>query len=108
MPVIEYMFTINERGRLEVPGFVADRGYHQSPIDKSFLGWLNEDREYWVPDTIVTKTKEECVARALAIHAVQPYHGFDENAMPSETPMTEAEVTTMMENWYDWIVANNT
>lgn len=109
MPMIEYMFTINERGRKEVPGYVADRGYHYSPIDHTFLGWLNDDRDYWVPDTIETKTKAECVTRALAIHAVEPYQNPGDSGLPDDsTDMTEAEVTTMIEEWYDSVEANNT
>ena len=107
MPMIEYMFTINEHGRKEVPGYVADRGYHYNPADHTFLGWMKDDRDFWVPDTIITKTKAECVTRALAIHAASPYKAIGEDGMPSETAMTDAEVTTMIEEWYDWVAANN-
>ena len=108
MPVIEYMFTINENGRKEVPGYVADRGYHYNPADHTFLGWMNDDRDFWVPDTIETKTKAECVTRALAMHAVTPLQKFGETNQPDDmVDMTEEEVTTMMEEWYDQIAANN-
>ena len=108
MPMIEYMFTINERGRKEVPGYVADRGYHHSPIDNTFLGWLPADRDYWVPDTIDTKTKAECVTRALAIHAIHPYQKFGDDGLAGDsTDMTDAEVTTMIEEWYDDVETRN-
>ena len=106
MPVIEYMFQINEEGRHIVPGFVKDRGYWHNPADHTYLGWMDSDREYWVPDTIETKTKAECVTRALAIHASTPMTQPDSDG--EEVTMTNDEVTTMTQDWYDTIVANNT
>lgn len=108
MPVIEYMFTINERGRREVPGYVADRGYHYNPADHTYLGWLNDNRDFWVPDTIEVKTKADCVTRALAMHSADPFMVMGDDGDFTETAMTTEEVTTMIEDWYDMIVANNT
>lgn len=108
MPVIEYMFQINDMGRKIVPGFVKDRGYWYNPADHTYLGWLDEDREYYVPDTIETKTKQECIDRALAIHAVNPMSEPNvDDPSADETTMTDEEVTTMIGDWYDNFVTRN-
>lgn len=103
MPVIEYKFNIGEDGRLVIPGYVEDRGHWYNPDDHTYLGWVKAeaDREYWVPDTIVTKTKAECVTRAIGMMPM--YRDSDE----TEVAMDSAEITTMMENWYDAIDSDN-
>lgn len=109
MPVIEYKFTINANGRLEVPGYVLDRGHWHSPIDRTLVGWCKpeSEREYWVPDTIVELSKADLVTRVLGIHAVTPFLNVSNDPDVEDPPMTEAEVTTMVETWYDTFVAKN-
>ena len=103
MPIIEYKYNVGENGQLIVPGFVEDRGYWYNPTDHTFLGWTKAegDREYWVPDTVNTKTKAECVSRAIGM---MPMH---RESSGEAVLMDSAEVTTMMENWYDTITSNN-
>ena len=110
MPVVEYKHTISHMGKIEVPGYIVDRGYWGNPADKTYLGWVlpEADREYYVPDTLTELTKAECVTRALEIHAATPYTTQDDADPEAEaTNMTNAEVTTMIEEWYDTIAANN-
>ena len=108
MAVIEYMlYRVNGGNRVEVPGFVGDRGYWQSPIDKSFIGWVEDDRDYYVPDTIVTLTKAEFVTRQLGIHAHTPFTKEGETPEDERVTMTDAEVTAEAEAWYDSFVASN-
>ena len=109
MPVIEYKFTINANSRLEVPGYVIDRGHWYSPIDQTLVGWCKpeSERQYWVPDTIVELSKADLVTRVLAIHAVSPYLNPNDDPAAEDSPMTDAEVTAMVEGWYDIFVAKN-
>ena len=109
MAVIEYMLYKDGHKR-QVPDFVGDRGHWMSPIDNSFIGWVEDVRDYYVPDTIVTLTKEQFVARQLAIHAQHP---GTKPAVEGQGPggervnMTNEEVTTQAQNWYDEFVAKN-
>ena len=109
MPVIEYKFTINANSRLEVPGYVIDRGHWYSPIHQTLVGWCKpeSERQYWVPDTIVELSKADLVTRVLAIHAVSPYLNPNDDPNAEDSPMTDAEVTAMVETWYDTFVAKN-
>ena len=108
MAVIEYMLYKDAHKR-QVPDFVGDRGHWMSPIDNTFIGWVDDVRDFYVPDTIVTLTKEALVARQLAIHAHSPMTKFVGEGSPmSETiNMTNEEVTVMVEAWYDDFVAKN-
>jgi FMN-dependent NADH-azoreductase len=109
MPVIEYKFQISETGRNVIPGYVEDRGHWYNPADHTYVGWVKAeaDREYWVPDTIEELTKAEMVTRVLGMHATNPMMAMDSEGVVTETPMTNDEVTTMVEAWYDAFVTAN-
>jgi len=112
MAVVEYMLHRDNAGRNQVPDFIGDRGHWGSPINNTFLGWIPDNRDYYVPDTLETLTKEQCVARQLAIHAQYPMRVplMDPILQPdTERPvLTTEEVTQQIENWYDFFVAQNT
>lgn len=107
MPVIEYMFQLDDKGKKIIPGFVKDRGYWYNETDNTYLGWLDSDRDYWVPDTIETKTKQQCLDRMLAIHTNDPITQPDPSDPGNEIAMDSAEVTSMIETWYDSMVSRN-
>ena len=113
MAVVEYMMHRIEGGnRRAVPEFIGDRGHWQSPVDKSFIGWIDDNRDYYVPDSVTSLTKSEFVTRQLAIHnhesgnykfTTQVEPGSEEEAVD----LTDEEVTAQAEAWYDAFVANN-
>lgn len=107
MPVVEYkMHRVNGGPRRQVPDFIGDRGHHTSPIDGTLIGWVDANADYHVPDTLVSFTKEEFVQRQLTIHASHPFTSMAEpDAEP--TVLTDAEVRTQAEAWYDDFVAKN-
>ena len=107
MAVIEYMLYKDGHKR-QVPDFVGDRGHWMSPIDNTFVGWVDDVRDYYVPDTIVTLTKEQFVTRQLAIHAHTPMTKLvPGSVMGDRETMTNEEVTAQAETWYDEFVAKN-
>jgi len=114
MPIVEYKHHINHLGKIEVPGWVKDRGYWHRDSDHTYLGWVEDSsvREYLIPDTVDHKTKAECVTRQLAIHAANPMRwdsdGSGEIAIGDDgLIMTTEQVTRQIENWYDNILTNN-
>lgn len=108
MAVVEYMLhRVNGSNRKEIPGWVGDRGHWMSPIDNSFIGWVDDVRDYYVPDTVITLSKQDLVNRQLAIHAVNPMMKEQEDQESDAVAMTEAEVTATIEAWYDNFVEKN-
>lgn len=107
MPVIEYKMTIKENGKLEVPGYVEDRGHWYNSANHTYIGWVKPEagREYWVPDTIVELTKDEFVTRGMAMHAASPMQKLDDDG--NDVDMTDAEATTALQTWYDNFVTTN-
>lgn len=106
MAVVEYME--HKTGHVQnPPDFVIDRGYWQSPIDGSLMGWVEDNPRYYVPDTLVRMTKEQVVQRQLAIHAQYPFPKNMSNLEQNPEYMTEQEIREMMEAWYDDIVSRH-
>jgi hypothetical protein len=108
MAVIEYMLhRVNGGKRAEIPGWVGDRGHFMNELDSTYIGWVDDVRNYYVPDSVTTLTKQNLIDRQLAIHAVQPFHKDTYNPEEDPTVMTDAEVTTMIDAWYDDFVTKN-
>jgi hypothetical protein len=108
MPVAEYKMHKQGHRRL-VPDFIDDRGHWFNPVDHTYIGWVEENPDHYVPDTIVFLTKDQFVARALAIHADSPFRKqTEEMPIPDGDPLTEEEVILMAGTWYDEFVAKNT
>ena len=114
MPVIEYKLHAVDPGQaLQAPHWVIDGGQWYNPADKTLVGWTpaEADRAYYVPDTVTTLTKAELNTRLLGIHAVKKYQKRTSASDPTDPTtftfedMTEAEVTTMSNDWYDAYVA---
>ena len=109
MPVIEYkLHAVDQSQALQAPHWVIDGGHWYNPADRTLVGWTpaEEDRAYWVPDNVTTLTKEEVNTRILAIHAERPFQKINNDSVneigtPYGEQMTEAEVTTMSNDWYD-------
>jgi len=102
MPVIEYKLHAVDSGQaLQAPHWVIDGGNWYNPADRTLVGWTpaEADRAYYVPDTVTTITKAELNTRLLTIHATTKYQkGVDIDNLQD---MTNAEVTTMSNDWYD-------
>jgi hypothetical protein len=108
MPVAEYMLHAQGNTR-QVPDFIGDRGHWFNPSDHTYVGWISETRDFYVPDTIEYLTKESFVQRILSIHSVYPYKKrLEDEETREEVEMTIEEVTLQAETWYDNFVVENT
>jgi hypothetical protein len=106
MAVVEYMFNIDDNGKRFIPGFIDNRGHWYDSATETYIGWVKDSRDFYVPDSLTTLSKEDLVQRQLSIHAVTPMQKRSEESMDS-TNMTDAEVRTLVENWYDNFVTEN-
>jgi|TARA_B110000263_G_scaffold243990_1_gene251432 hypothetical protein len=96
--ILEYMLEKNHVGMM-TPPWVETGGHFFDEPTNTYIGWTPElaDREYYVPDSVTTLTRAELLARVLASHAVANETNSDNNA----APMTEAEVTVIVNDWCD-------
>ena len=111
MPVVEYkLHIVTNKGGMAAPLWVAEGGYHQSPIDKTLVGWVKPeaDRDFYVPDTVTEFTKTTFINRQLGIHAQFPMTGIrDSGGEDVEYAMDSAGITTESGNWYDAFVSSH-
>lgn len=69
---VEYKLHRNEKGQVVTPGWIVDPGYYYHPNDKTYIGFLPENPEWYVPDYIVVLSQEKFVQRGMAIHKKYP------------------------------------
>lgn len=110
MAVAEYMLHNREGDhRRWVPGFIGDRGHWHNPINHTYIGWIPDVRDYYVPPSVHILTKADFLARILAMHTASSMtrEVMAEDGSRTTVNLTDEEVTTMAETWFDAFVAKN-
>lgn len=112
MAVVEYRnHVVGPQGQMMCPYFIKEGAHFGDPDDQTQVGWVIDNSEYYVPDTLTTLTKSQLVTRQLDIHSRYPervYTGSVEEdtvAQAADTDnwrnKTTEEVTSETEAWYD-------
>lgn len=102
MILVEYKLHKAGKNALKAPDFIEDGGYWKSPIDNTMVGWVKpeNEREYYIPDTLLVLTKDEFIVRQQLIHETVPV--TMENPETGETiTLTNMEVVEQASLWYD-------
>jgi len=107
MAVVEYMFVVDDMGKRQIPGYVRDRGHWFNEADFTYVGWVKEGRDFWIPDTLVVLTREQFTQRILNMHAARPMMQPTNNPEEQPTQLTNEEVAAVAGAWYDDFVARN-
>ena len=102
---LEYKLHRNEKGNLTTPSWMSDGGYYQA-ANKSMVGFVpsESEREWYVPDSAVSLSEAEFITRGMAMHSVNKFQKMGADGV-SMSPMTNAEATTMLRNFYQSKVA---
>jgi hypothetical protein len=105
MAVVEYkMHIVGPQGQYQQPHFIREGGHFQS-TDHSRVGWIVDNAEYYIPDTLTTLTKAQLVTRQLALHSANPERIYTDDT-DNWRDKTDAEVTSETEAWYDAYVSD--
>ena len=98
--ILEYKLHMTAGG-MKAPEWVDDGGYFYDSANKTFVGWSPDeaDREYYIPDTVVTLTASELNTKVLAQHAANPFMRPPDEGSGDDVEMTNDEVSTMVTNW---------
>ena len=101
MKMLEYKLHAPMNGHgMSTPSWVDDGGHWHNQDDHTMIGWVPDTTEYYIPDSVDYKTLTELKARQVAHHANYPYMKMDEMGRPTENPMSDAEVETMVADWH--------
>jgi len=93
-----YEYMLNRKNKqLVIPEWVEDGGYFYDSATCTMMGWSPDlaNREYYIPDSVVTLTKQDAIDRVITMHHVEPM--LDEEG----TTMSDESVTALVSNWYD-------
>jgi len=101
MVLVEYKLHKVSKNAKKAPDFIVDGGYWLSPIDNTMVGLVESeaDRDYYIPDSIVSLSKADFLSRQLTIHASVPIVSVDDEG--NETTLTDAQVAEQAGAWYD-------
>ena len=115
MAVVEYkLHIVGHRGQRRAPDWIR-KGGNLPSTDHTMVGWIVDNAEYYIPDTVETLTKAQLVARQLALHATTAeriYAGSETEVVAQDEDTenwrdkTDAEVTAEVEAWYDRYTAS--
>lgn len=115
MAVVEYKHHVYTGDhRRHIPGFIISPDQWYNPQNHSFVGWVKEDADYYVPwSTLKVLSKEDFVQRCFSIHAIKPI--FVPDTENVELGLAERvrqltsldEVRLVAEKWYDDFVTTN-
>jgi len=115
MAVVEYKhhkYSGDHRGH--IPGFITDPDHWHNPQNYSYIGWADDNANYYVPwSSLRVLSKEDFVQRCFAMHEVQPIVVLSDSEegrhmMHHRQLANLDEVRIHAEQWYDAFVARNT
>lgn len=109
MAIVQYKLEVIRPGEgATIPIGITDSGFYYSPIDNTFLGWLDtRETEYYMGKsaTAVPITKLDAIDRVLNIHHHYPYMKPDQDlgfsGEANLVPFTDQEVSDQVSEWYD-------
>ena len=97
MIILEYKLDATDAG-MKCPPWIDDGGYW-SNTDHTMVGVTRDNPEFHIPSTVVRLTPAELETRQLAIHAANPMMKEGETPSDPMVEMTDAEVSTMIQDW---------
>ena len=99
MIILEYKLDATDAG-MKCPPWIDDGGYWADTTNYTMIGVTRDNPEFHIPSTVVRLTPAELEARQLAIHAITPaYHEPNMETEEDAVMMTDAEVSTMIQEW---------
>lgn len=107
MAVVEYKMHRKDNVKI-VPDFIGECGHWYNPVDHTFVGWISDNPDYYIPDTLVYLTKEQFTARALAMHENEPLRVHNDEMVGVGAVMSTEQVSALASSWYDEFVSRNT
>ena len=83
------------------PEFVTHGGSFYNPQNFTYVTYIPDNIQYYIPDTLVELTKQEVKQRALNVHSSIPYKMIDvSDAGDILRDMTDAEVEAWCDQYF--------
>ena len=102
MKIVEYKRHLTS-GVIKDPEFIVSGGVFFNPANNTWVGKVLDEnqRQYYVPDTILELSRDELVTRQLALQSTYPLtRKSDPNNPNSDSvPLTNDEVVSVVDAW---------
>lgn len=102
MNIVEYKRHLTN-GVVADPEFISYGGVFLDPANKTWIGavYPEQNRDYYVPDSLVYLTVEQLHARVQDVHTRFPFTKLMNPADPNagSTALTALEVSAMVDAW---------
>jgi len=108
---VEYKLHRNDEGNLKTPDWVVNGGQYMNSADNTLIAFIPEEseRNWWVPDGLVTYDEQGFVDRGMAIHSTSPFMKEsvveEDGTMPDPVSMTDAEAEASLRSFYQAQIA---
>lgn len=104
--IYEYMMHKTKHG-IQTPEWVEDGDWFYHPTKKTYLMVVDENVEYYLPDTLnQIFTKEELFSRVLEIHQINPIRNV---LIPPKTEIKNIDhLKEYVDIWWDIKINGNT
>jgi hypothetical protein len=97
----------------KTPIWIDNGGHWYNSINNSYVGYIRDDVEYYIPSTLKTLTRDSFISRMQAIHASHPLYKTpplaDDSSPDVEAELvayTDEELVTAMGSWWDTFTAS--
>ena len=108
---VEYKLHRNDEGNLKTPDWVVNGGNYMNSADNTLVAFIPEEseRDWWVPDGLITYDEQGFVDRGMAMHSASPF--MKQQVMPEEgedldpVAMTDAEAEASLRSFYQAQIA---
>ena len=101
--IIEYML-VREMDVKRTPSWIEDGGYFFDREFNTYVGYSPDlaNRDYYVPDTVVTLTRAELKTKLLTMHnRYAPSSGKYLFTDEDNNPLNNTQVEAMADTWCD-------
>jgi len=97
----------------KTPIWIDNGGQWFSPINNSYVGYIRDDVEYYIPSTLKRLTRDSFISRMQTIHASHTLYKTppltDDGSPDVEAELvayTDEELVTAMGSWWDTFTAS--
>jgi hypothetical protein len=101
MPLVEFMMHAKRNGGHETPSFIRGSADYYNPNDNTYVGWVSDQRDFYLPETITILDRDTFCTRYLEVHGNRPFTKLVDD---EEVEMTKEEVMASAGSEYDRIV----
>jgi hypothetical protein len=94
--VFEYMMHRTKNG-IQTPEWVVDGDWFYHPENKTYLMIVDEDRNYYIPDSLTELSKDDVISRIIEINSITPIRIRTEEG---KVDLQDSDIESYVDDWW--------